>query len=47
MKLDRFEDIKAWQLAESLVLRVYKIDFKTSYGIDLGFKVRYRGLLYL
>ncbi len=38
MKIERFENIRAWQLAENLVLKVYDIKCKTNYGIDLGFK---------
>ncbi|MCX7820853.1 MAG: hypothetical protein N2258_04175 [Brevinematales bacterium] len=35
MKIDRFEDIRAWQLAEDLTVKIYELEFKTDYGIDL------------
>jgi four helix bundle protein len=38
MKIEKFEDIKAWKLAKELVLEIYSIECKTTYGIDLGFK---------
>ncbi|MCX7883339.1 MAG: four helix bundle protein [Brevinematales bacterium] len=38
MSIKRFEEIKAWQLARDLTIAVYKLEFKTSYGYDLGLK---------
>jgi four helix bundle protein len=38
MKIEKFEDIKSWQLALELVVEIYSIECKTDYGIDIGFK---------
>ena len=38
MKINKFEDIKSWQLAEVLTLEVYKFECKTQSGIDFSFK---------
>jgi four helix bundle protein len=38
MKIEKFEDIKAWILAKELAVEIYKIECKTTYGVDLSFK---------
>jgi four helix bundle protein len=38
MKIERFEDIKAWQLARELVNEIYLLKCKTEDRIDLGYR---------
>jgi len=38
MKIQKFEDILSWKKAKELALQIYKLQCKTSYGIDIGFK---------
>ena len=38
MKIERFEDIEAWQLARELTNKVYKLTKKSSFSRDPGLK---------
>jgi len=38
MKIERFEDIEAWQLARQLAGKVYSLTRKTDFARDLGLK---------
>jgi four helix bundle protein len=38
MKICRFEDIEAWQLARELTRMVYRLTRKAGFGKDLGLK---------
>ena len=38
MRIERFEDIKAWQLARELALKVYGLTKKTEFAHDFGLK---------
>ncbi len=38
MRIDRFEDIKAWQLARVLTQKVYGLTTKTDFAKDYGLK---------
>jgi four helix bundle protein len=38
MKIERFEDIEAWQLARELTLKVYSLTKKTKFARDFGLK---------
>ena len=38
MRIDRFEDIEAWQLARELTLKVYGLTKKTEFARDFGLK---------
>jgi len=38
MRIDRFEDIEAWQLARELSLKVYKLTNKPEFARDYGLK---------
>jgi four helix bundle protein len=38
MKIDRFEDIEAWQLARKLTHKVYDLTKKTKFARDFGLK---------
>ena len=38
MKIERFEDIEAWQLARELTLKVYGLTDKTKFARDYGLK---------
>ena len=38
MKIERFEDIEAWQLARELTLKVYRLTKKPSFEKDYGLK---------
>jgi four helix bundle protein len=38
MKIERFEDIEAWQLARELTLRVYDLTKKSKIARDFGLK---------
>ncbi|SPD75295.1 S23 ribosomal protein [uncultured Desulfobacterium sp.] len=38
MKIDRFEDIKAWKLARELTLKVYGLTKKKDFAGDYGLK---------
>ena len=38
MKIERFEDIEAWQLARELTKRVYELTRKPSFTKDFGLK---------
>ena len=38
MKIERFEDIEAWQLARELARKVYNLTKKTEFSRDFGLK---------
>jgi hypothetical protein len=38
MRIERFEDIKAWQFARELALKVYGLTKKTAFAHDFGLK---------
>ena len=38
MKIERFEDIEAWQLARELTRKVYSLTKKTEFARDYGLK---------
>ena len=38
MKIERFEDIEAWQLARKLACKVYDLTKKTKFARDFGLK---------
>jgi hypothetical protein len=38
MKIERFEDIEAWQLARELTLKVYRLTKKPGFAKDYGLK---------
>ena len=38
MKIERFEDIEAWQLARELTRKVYGLTKKTKFACDFGLK---------
>jgi four helix bundle protein len=38
MKIERFEDIEAWQLARKLTQQVYKLTKKPDFSKDYGLK---------
>ena len=38
MKIERFEDIEAWQLARELTCKVYSLTKKTKFTRDFGLK---------
>ena len=38
MRIERFEDIKAWQLAREIALKVYGLTKKTEFAHDFGLK---------
>jgi len=38
MKIERFEDIDAWQLARELTQKVYRLTKKTGFAKDYGLK---------
>ena len=38
MKIERFEDIEAWQLARELTCKVYSLTKKTKFARDFGLK---------
>jgi four helix bundle protein len=38
VKIERFEDIEAWQLARELTLRVYRLTNKPAFSKDFGLK---------
>jgi len=38
MRIERFEDIEAWQLARELALRVYGLTKKAKFARDFGLK---------
>ena len=38
MKIERFEDIKAWQLARELTSKVYNLTKKTKFAHDFGLR---------
>ena len=38
MKIERFEDIEAWQLARELARKVYSLTKKTAFARDFGLK---------
>jgi hypothetical protein len=38
MKINRFEDIEAWQLARELTRMVYRLTKKQAFGKDYGLK---------
>ena len=42
MKIERFEDIEAWQLARELMNRVYKLTKKSEFARELGLKGQIR-----
>lgn len=43
MKIERFEDIKAWQLARKLTNKVYRLTKKPEFSKDFGLKNQIRG----
>jgi len=38
MKIERFEDIEAWQLARELTRKVYRLTKKPGFAKDYGLK---------
>jgi len=38
MKIERFEDIEAWQLSRDLTLKVYALTKKATFARDFGLK---------
>ena len=38
MKIERFEDIEAWQLARELACKVYDLTKKTEFARDFGLR---------
>ena len=38
MRIERFKDIKAWQLARELTHKVYGLTKKTKFARDFGLK---------
>jgi hypothetical protein len=38
MRIERFEDIEAWQLARELTRKVYGLTKKTRFAHDFGLK---------
>ena len=38
MRIERFEDIEAWQLARELTCKVYALTKKTKFTRDFGLK---------
>ncbi len=38
MKISRFEEIEAWQLARELTRMVYRLTKKKAFGLDFGLK---------
>ncbi|MBW2340249.1 MAG: four helix bundle protein [Deltaproteobacteria bacterium] len=38
MKIERFEDIEAWQLARELTQKVYRLTKKPGFSRDYGLK---------
>ncbi|MBW1672429.1 MAG: four helix bundle protein, partial [Deltaproteobacteria bacterium] len=38
MKIERFEDIDAWQLAQELTRKVYRLTKKSGFAKDYGLK---------
>jgi four helix bundle protein len=38
MRIERFEDIEAWQLARQLTCKVYDLTKKTRFARDFGLK---------
>jgi hypothetical protein len=40
MKIERFEDIEAWQLARDLTLKVYALMKHQEFAKDYGLKAR-------
>jgi len=38
MKIERFEDIEAWQLARELTRKVYRLTKKPEFAKDYGLK---------
>ena len=38
MKIERFEDIEAWQLARELTQKVYRLTKKSGFTKDYGLK---------
>jgi hypothetical protein len=42
MKIERFEDIEAWQLARELTQNVYRLTKKQGFAKDYGVKNTYR-----
>jgi len=43
MKIERFEDIEAWQLARKLTRKVYGLTKKTDFSKDYGLKRQIQG----
>jgi four helix bundle protein len=41
-KIDRFEDIKAWQMARDLVTAVYRVSGKGKFEKDFGLRDQIR-----
>lgn len=42
MKIEKFEDIKAWQIARELVREIYRITNKDEFAKDFGLKDQIR-----
>ncbi|MBA3018203.1 MAG: four helix bundle protein [Proteobacteria bacterium] len=42
MKIERFEDIEAWQLARELARKVYRLTKKPEFAKDYGLMKRSR-----
>jgi four helix bundle protein len=42
MKIERFEDIEAWQIARRLTLRVYEVTNKGTFARDFGLRDQIR-----
>jgi four helix bundle protein len=38
MKIERFEDLRVWQVAKDLAKEIYSLKCKTEYGLDIGYK---------
>ena len=44
MKIERFEEIEAWQLARELTRQVYRLTKKPGFEKDYGLKRQIQGL---
>ena len=44
MKMERFEDIEAWQLARELMRKVYDLTNKSKVARDFGLRDKFRML---
>jgi four helix bundle protein len=43
LRIDRFEDIEAWQLARELTRKVYELTKKAEFARDFGLKGQIQG----